>query len=368
MRTTPALVYTEDPGGGNRIFLDRLVPNELSTVTGLQWTTTYPGGDSSWSCGLNADPNLSHLGLNLGRQVTIVKGGAIRFQGKLATAARGVPWQLQGPGAFSVAITSAGSGGFIAVAPTSGNAYNLDEIISNAQTRGLQWTVPTPLPGSLSIPTAGTAASGSCDLDTAFGTVGKALGLVVSLSPLQAVTMAAPPTTARYVLRPQQALTPTLAGFTQAVGLYSGGVLLASNPAAQAKWGNLEGVYDMTSLEGTTPLDATTAGNYLSNWLTANLAYPTYTSTLTVQTGQLRVVHGTAMGGPVDLSTVRAGHLIDVYDINPDHSHLLAPGPLQILTGQTSYDDDTDTLTVTPVGAIGTDLLAALYAGQGGAL
>lgn len=353
-----ALLYTEDPGGGNRTFLDRLIPGEPSIVTGLKWVTNYPGGDSSWSCSLSVDPNLSHRGLNLGRQVTIASGGATRFQGILQRATRGTPWQLQGPGAFAVVISSAGSGGFMAV-EVGGNAYDLDAVIVQAQARGLQWTKPATLP------TAGTAASASCDIDTAFSTVGKALGQVVSLSPLQAVTMAAPPTQASYVLRPQQALSPQLAGLTQAVGIYSGGVLTTSNPAAVDKWGALEGSYDMTSL-GT--LDAPTATTYLNNWLTVNIAAPTYTDTLLVQPGQLFALNSTSMGGPVDLATVRAGCLVNVYDIDPDHSHLLSPGPLQFLVGQTEYDVDADTLTLTPVGAVGTDLLAALYSGYGGHL
>lgn len=368
MKNSHALVYTEDPGGGNRVFLDRLIPGELSAVSGLKWSKVYPGGDQEWSCNLSTDPNLSHVGLNLGRRVVIVKGGAIRFQGTMKQAARGTPWQLQGPGAYAAVVNSADSGGFMAVAPVSGNAYNLDDVVAAAQTRGLPWTAPAPLPGAAGVATAGTAATASCDIATAFSTVGKALGLGWSLTSLLAITMAPPPTTVSYVLRLSQPLAPTLTGYTQAVGLFSGGVVLAQNDAAIDKWGHIEAPYDMSALEGTADLTSDLAQTYLNNWLTVNLPYPTYTSPLTVQPGQLRAVNGNSMGGPVDLATVEPGCLINVYDIDPDHSHLLEPGPLQILVGQTDYDDDADLLSITPVGAVGTDLMSALYRAAGGSL
>ncbi len=57
-----------------------------------------------------------------------------------------------------------------------------------------------------------------------------------------------------------------------------------------------------------------------------------------------------------------------MFDVDPDHSHLLAPGPLQMLVGQTDYDVDTDTLTLTPIGAVGEDLEAVIYQALNGAI
>lgn len=352
MLLTPTVVWTEDPGGGNRVYLNRL--GQPAALSGLQWSTTYPGGDNDWSATLSFEPTASHLGLRLGRKVVIARGGATRFQGRIDIAQRGNPWQLSGQGLAQIgaAFTAVDSGG---------NAYNLNNIIDQAIARGLPWTRPA------SLPTAGAAASGSGTIDNSLATVGKAQGQAWSLTALGAITMAAPPTTPIYILRAAQALTPRVVGYTQAVGVYQSSTsatatVTASNAAAQGKWGHIEGRYDMTGLGVIT---SGTASTYLANWLTANLAQASYTDTIAVQPGQLLAAANGAAGGPVDLATVRAGCLITVFDIDPDHSHLLTPGPLQMLVGRTEYDNDTDTLTLTPVGVKGTSLLAALYGGLG---
>lgn len=366
MRSMPPVLYTEDPGGGRRIFLDRLVPGQPSAVSGLVWRTAYPGGDTNWQSNLSVDPLLSHLGLNLGRKAVIQSGGAIRFQGSLGQAARGEPWQLQGPGLAAAVVSSTGSGGFMAV-ESGGNAYNLDAVVTQAISRGLPWTKAGTLP------TAGSAASASCDINTAFDQVGKALAQAWSLSPLGVCSMAALPTAPSYVLRAPQPLTPQLIGYTQAVGLYnngSGNIVITDTTHADAvaKWGHIEGFYDMTGL-GT--LSGGTAATYLSNWLTANIAAPNYTNTIPVQYGQLRAISGSShnqYGGPVDLTTVRAGCIVTVYDVDPDHSHLLAQGPLQMLITETEYAADSDVLTLTPAGCIGQDLSSLIYQSLSGAL
>lgn len=353
-------VYTETPDGTGRIWLDRMgLP---CRVTSLRWRTTYPGGDSSWECSLDFDPASSHEGLQIGRKVTIVAGGGVRFQGSLDLAQRGTPWRLQGAGLAPL------GGAFIAV-DSSGNAYNLNNIIDQAIARGLPWTRPA------SLPTAGSKASGTGTIDESLAAVGKSQGQVWSLSAAGAITMAAPPTTPTYLLRASQALTPRVVGFTQAVGLYQSSstataTVTTSNATAQGKWGKREGRYDMTVLGIIT---SGTASTYLSNWLTANLAQPTYTDALTAKTGDLRAylsdaTNGNGLGGPVDLSTVRAGCLVTVFDVDPDHGHLLTPGPLQVLVGETEYDADTDSVTLTPVGVMGTRFRDLLYQGAGGAL
>lgn len=365
-RSAPAILYTEDPGGGRRQFLDRLVPGLSSAVSGLVWRTAFPGGDTSFQASLSVAQDLSHVGLNLGRKAVIQSGGAIRFQGSLGQAARGTPWQLQGPGLAAAVVSSTGSGGFMAV-ESGGNAFNLDAVVTQAISRGLPWTKAGTLP------TAGQADSASVDINSAFDQVGKALAQAWSLSPLGVCSMAALPTAPSYVLRAPQPLTPQLIGYTQGVGLYSNGssnivITDTTHTDAIGRWGHIEGFYDMTGL-GT--LSGGTAATYLSNWLTANIAAPSYTNAISVQYGQLRSVSGSShnqYGGNVDLGTVRAGCIVTVYDVDPDHSHLLAQGPLQMLVTETEYAADPDVLTLTPAGCIGQDLSSIIYQSLSGAL
>lgn len=354
MRAMP-VVWTEDPGGGGtRVFLNRL--GGPSAVTGLRWSTTYPGGDSEWSCDLSFDPTRDHLGLKLGRKLVIAKGGATRFQGSLDQAERGQPWQLSGQGLAVI-------GGAFTAVDSSGNANTLNNIVDQAITRGLPWTRPS------SLTSAGTAASGSKTIAQSLADVGKALGTVWSLSARGALTMAAPPTAPSYILQTAQPLNPVVTGLTQAVGQYQStstatATKTASDSDAQDEYGKREGRYDMTGLGVITATNATT---YLTNWLDANIAHKTYTDPITVAAGQLRAYtpsDGTrpaGMGGPVDLATVRAGCLVAVLDATAGHT---AAGQLQILVGRTDYDADTDTLQLTPVGAKGQNLLAVLYGGD----
>jgi hypothetical protein len=361
-------IYTEDPTAAtNRVWLDRLNTAGPSIISGLRYSTSYPGGDVSASCSLTALPDLSHLGLRAGRKFIIQSGAANRWQGFLDEALRpstpGAPWQL----------TATGLAGLVARDQwdTDGNGYSLNAGVDAAISRGLQWTRPA----ALSSVTASTPQS-QLSLNQALSAVGKAAGTVWALSASGAITMAAPPTAPTYALRATQPLAPKLTGWTQAVGVYqltssTVGWVTTSNAAAIAKFGNREGTYDMTNLGVIT---SGTASGYLATWLATNLAAPTYTDAILVQNGQLRTVtpagggHPQAMGGPVDLGTVRAGCLVQILDSDPSHANLLAPGQMNMLVGGTEYDVDNDLLTLTPVGYQGQDFLSVIYQGLGGAL
>lgn len=362
-------VYTADPiTGANVVWLDRLNAGGPSILTGLKYSTTYPGGDTSATANLNALPDMSHIGLRDGRQLIIQAGGAVRWRGFLEQAQRptqpGSPWQL----------TATGIAGLLArdqwAAIGGGNAYNLNGAVDGAIGRGLPFT------RSATLPTAGTAPDGSITLDQALGDVGQATGTVWSLTAAGVITMAVPPTAPSYVLRATQPLAPKIIGWTQAVGYYDTGsgngavTTPSTGTPAITKFGNREGRYDMTNLG---PIAAGTAGAYLATWLAANLAAPTYTQQIVVQTGQLKAITPAgagfpqAVGGAVDLGTVRAGCLVRVLDADPSHANLQTPGPMHMLVGQTDYDVDSDTLTLTPVGYQGQDLAAIIYNALGGA-
>lgn len=353
-----ALLFTEDAyAGGNRWFLDRLLPDSgtVTRVTGLTWDTTYPGGDTRFTATLTAPPDLNHEGIHAGRRVYIQCGGAVRWSGFLDEPQRGNPWQLTGTGLAAMVTDWA--------AYSTGSA-NLDGFIDGAISRGIPYSRPASLDTTIT-----TIPNGSTTLDTALANVGKALGKAWTLTAGGAITLTAPPTAATYVLDTRQPLNPTLVGFTQAVGYYQSGTSTyaqvtapTSQPsAAQQKWGKREGFYDMTSLG---VISAANAQTYLNNWLATNLANWRYSNALTVNYGQLRVPGG----GPVDLATVRAGCMVLITNVDPSHQLLQAPGQLTMLVGATHYDADNDVLTLTPVGMKGQDLKSIIYQATGGAL
>lgn len=352
-----ALIYTEVPAGGSdRQWLDRITPGP-AVVTGIKWSTQYPGGDISFSAALNAQPNLVHHGLTAGRRVTILGGCAVRWQGVLDEPRRGNPWQLSGTGLAALA-KQYGSVGNTAV----GSAIALNTIVDNAIARGLPWTRPAALPS------AGASTASGQTVDGAFAEVSKANGQFWSLSVLGAVTMAAPPTTPMYLLATTQALNPTMVGYaTQVVVAFnnSSGPNIdqrtVTDATAIAAFGKREALLDLT---GNGTMSATAATAYGTTWLTQNKPQLRYTNPILVQPKQLTVPGG----GPVDLMTVRAGCLVTVTDVDPTHENQLAAGPLSFLVGQTDYDADAHTLTLTPLGVQGTDFVSVLYGAVGGAL
>ncbi len=364
-----ALVYTEpanptDPP--DRIFLDQL--GKVAVVSGLTWTTCWPGGDLEATANLTAAPDLVHRALTPGRRATITCGGANRWQGNLDEPARGNPWQLHLTGTAGLA-SQFGAGQYARYGGGTNPPINVDAIVDDAASRGLPYTRG----GATLGPPAGFASSSSGTVAQALADYGIATGTVWSLRPQPAggpalITMGTIPTTASMILSATDILNPTMAGyFTQVLVTYATGFVgqlgsvLVSDAAAVGKYGRREAPLDITGQGAQNAATATLLGQ---QWLNANKPQLRYTTQITVQPGQLTIPGG----GPVDLMTVRAGCLLRVIDVDPTHNAMLTPGPLKLLVGTTSYSTTTGALTVTPAGAVGQDLKSVLYQGAGGAV
>lgn len=327
-------IYSEANGGGDRIYLDM-----LGVVSAIRYSTVYPGGDETAQWQMTLDARRTHRALATGRRISIPYGTSTGWQGTLDNPQRGNPWQ------FTATGRPAEAKNYQAVAPTTGNALALNEVVDNAISRGLAWTRPSSLPSV----TDAQDQSGSINLDDALTAVGQAVSQYWTLSRSLAVTMAALPTTLTYVLM----ASDTAGGRT--LGDYATDVYVTyldwnSNApttilrsATSRPFGRVEKNLDITNLNAIPLAQAQAAGD---SYLATNSARLRFLGAFTVTYGQLLNPGGT----PVDLATIQAGSVVRILLTDPDTAAgELALGAVQLVVGQTDYDVDSDTLTLTPM-------------------
>ncbi len=135
--------------------------------------------------------------------------------------------------------------------------------------------------------------------------------------------------------------------------------VIVTNQASVTKHGPMEYFLDITSAGVMTPAAVRTVGtNILSRYVRASFAGP-----FTAGPGQIRNASGT----PVDLGCDEAGLVYQVMVTDAPYGGEVAAAPLVFLSGAYSYDEDTQTATVTPFQSVREDLaglLAALYPGR----
>lgn len=346
-------LFSDAATGGDRVWLDN-----IGRVSGLVHETTYPGGDSQARWQITLNTTAQHRGWAYGRRLGISLGGDEIWHGNLDKPTRSTIWSMLAIGRAAQAKQ------YVALAATSGNALNLNEVVDAAISRGLPFTRAGSLPSLAS--TAPSAPSASLMIDQALDQVasGQTVETYWTTDTFGTLTMGAAPTVATYTLF---ATTPgggrSLTGFaTDAfVAYYSASGVYSVNQrsAAIRPYGRFEAFLDETALNLIPSSQADTLGD---GFLARNGARTKFTDTFTVSPGQL-VTQG---GRAVDLATVRAGFLANVIFTDPDSAGevVLAAIP-QVLIGGTSYDWDTDVLTLTPVTSAQDNLTALLGAGQG---
>lgn len=339
-------VFTEQVGGGDRIWLD-----SLAVVQGLRYSNTYPGGacTASWQMNLNA--RAQHRAWAPGRLVGITAGASTIWRGALDNPQRGTVWQFQAIGSASDAKR------FLAIPGTSGNALNLSEILPNANTRGLGWTLPGSYPSITS-----TSPSGSMYVDEAIAEViaSQSTPNYWQLDAKFNLTIAAAPTSPSNILL---ATTPgggrTLDAFvTDVTVVYQSatGVISTQTVSATSRpFGRFEAELDITA-QGLIPdAQAVSAGQA---YLAQNGARAKFTDAFTVTPGQLLTMGGQA----VDLATFGPGGLFNVILTDPDSAgEVTLAQTVQCLAGFTDYDVDSGVLTLGTTDYSGDSLPQALF-------
>lgn len=340
--TTP-LVWTAARDGGRRVYLD-----QLGTVGDLTWSSTYPGGDASARCVLNCDPYLYSEALMPGSQFGVTFGG----------------FEVWGPGYLTTPAVSGegrrlGATGraaelkwFWAVAPTTGNAYALAEVIDAAITRGLVITRGT-LPAT---PTGMTAATGSVRLLDAIErvTLGQGQRWVIRDGILLAE--ASPPSKLlRAVIREDPGrtvdsyATAVVVRYVNSVGAVVSAVVVQGGSQGR---GQREVTLDLTDKGQFTTANATTYGqNYLARL-----------NTRTAFAGRLSIAQGDLYDGssPVDTRLIRAGQQLSLEVANPDRQGEVIGTTVVVTVGEWEVDGLTGAASMTPLETEPDDIAEAL--------
>lgn len=330
-------IFSDAPQGGDRVWLDG-----LGIITGLLFSTTYPGGADQASWNFLVPEAFEHRAMGPGRRVEILNGASRVWKGRLQEPVPGTPWNCTAIGIGTEAAN------FRAYAPASNNALALNEVVDNAISRGLQWIRNATLPTE----TGTNQASASMSVADAFNQVSDDNNQYWKVDNRGNITLGPSPANATHLFYAiDTAGARTLNGFVTTLYLHYTDstsktikTVVSTNAAAAARFGNLEDEYDLSSV-GT--MAAGHAQQY-SDALLAKLTPRTYFSDqFTATKGQLC----TLGGQPVDLATIAAGIDMRVHYVAPSATGEIYPGQqADILIGATQYDSDNETLTLTPVG------------------
>lgn len=347
-----SMIATRAPDRSDFQPLGRIAP-----VSGLAWSDTYPGGNDTATCVLQAETSVQPRALDPGRIVEIYRGGSRQYEGILSQPA---------PGDGGWQVTAKGAG-------TYGDAYrdiyttwNANDGVNQAITRGLRWVNPG-IPSGLFLSQQQDSASQTI---TDFLTlITKPGGNAWHVGRNNVLTVGPVPVTPTRILMATSPQTRALAGYINAlVARYQAtadntttgapatyALVTATNPASIAKHQRSEQYWDISQagvLSSGAALGFATSA--LSQYQAASWAGP-----IPVQYGQ----YLTMTGVPVDLGTEKAGEvaLLMLAD-GPYGGEVTAAPPVSFVVGRLDYDDTTQAGGITPYLGVPGDLSSLLDA------
>jgi len=331
--------FTEKPSGGSRVYLD-----SLGIVSGLQFSTSYPGGDKSVELSLSAPPSFQSDGLRNGSMLYLYRGTSKIWSGRISSVGRGNPWKIQadGLGALAAQINASVKG-------------NVNVVIDDAITNGLPWTRP------LSVSTARTWNAGWGSADVAKISIDEVLTKLLAsegkrwkVSSGGVLSSVSDPTTPSFFMKASSPLplvlndygTAVLARYQNTTGNFN--TIRRKNQSAIDKFGYVEKQVDF----GWLVLDSTTAGQYADNFLN-------FISPRLVVGGEFEIGEGqlfTANAGAVDLASFRAGEMIRIQlDSTMRDAFISSQTAVDVIVGETTYYPDKKTMRIAPVGFVKSD-------------
>lgn len=344
-------VYTESKSGGDRVFL-----GELGKIDGLQWSWTWPGGPEKATFRFSRNARFHHRGLTQGRTLAIPCGGGRVWRGNLAAPERGDPWTLEADGLGALASS------YIADAPTSGNPFNLQEVVTQAIARGLPWNPVSGLPTG-----AGDQSTSGGDAErlSVAGVLSRVLpefGETWYVDADGDLQVAGIPTQVSHnFLTADPAGGRTVHGYVSAYYVVfnhrtTGAVatVWVRNAEAEVSRPPVEEVLDLTGRGNMTQATAVMIAR--AKLALAGPRLP-FADSFTFARGMVCNQYGT----PVDLATVRPPILGRLLLTDPDHpAETSFAAFTDILIRRTTYYEDTDTLEVEPLDLRNSDLRSLL--------
>jgi hypothetical protein len=333
-----ALLWTEDPDG-DRTYLDA-----LGDMTALGWSFTSPGGPRELTGTLATDPAAAHNAVMPGRRCGVTVGSHDVWTGRLLD-----PGLTEAGVAISAVGDAARLDSLFAVAA---NAYDLTSVFERP---GLDVNLAVS-----SVDAGITAASGSITIAQALNDVTEALGQTWNLRDSGVIVEDLPSTPAGRLLAPDDAGARTLADFASslvviytATGTNARAVTVYDDPILIERWGRIERPLDLTG-EGRTYTEAQAVT--VAAMTLPRVGRPGFTGSFTVVHGDLL----TTGGFPVELSTFRAGDLLEVDLLDVARGGDAVASVFTIVVAEYAYDASTDTAQITPAQSTRNSLTALL--------
>lgn len=330
----------------------RTVINLLGQVGGVQFTSSLPGGDTSCQFTLAIPADANPAGLTTGSRLDLFDGPVRVWAGMLADAVRGTPWQVAGQGLSSL------SDRYIALDASGVTTTDTTTAVTQAITRGLPWR------NLIALSTASAASSTGSTVGNVLDVSSTGAGLFWGVDQNGELFQKAAPTTPSLLMVAANSLggrtvdqfaTDEYVRYTPPVNTSTGPVAgppnvaaAPNNPASNAPrpFGRWERLDDLGN-DG--PITAASAQTYANGQLAINQPRATFSGSIALQPGDLL----TLGGQPVRLSTIRAGQMVRVLGVQPDPAlaELVFTLAVQIVIGQWTYSVDSDTGSLTALGA-----------------
>lgn len=392
---------------------------QVGHVAGLTYSYSVPGGPDQLSCQLQVEPNYRTDAINPGRVITAYRGGSCIWEGTLTEPTPtptgwtltangcgtygtnfGAWWQLDFPASWSVEapIDAAIARGLRWVnngLNNPGTAYlgpvqnpgslTITDFLNLLCTGGaLSWQVVQPASASSFPPGPWVISLFPLPTDMTGNTVAQQVtaslssGLyalnrwsrtdlssslsrrppdlyIVNTNPIgRTITADINTLVLYYEVSPDTAATDTAPAIAATYN-----TTFADIPASVAVHGRLEYYLDVSSAGPMTqPQAAQIAQNVLSKYIRAN-----FSGSFTVQPGQLLNIGGY----PVDLGCNWGGYIASVQVENFAAGGEVGFGPMTFQIGEYTFNDDTQTASITPYQNAQTDIasvIAQLYPGK----
>ncbi len=349
------------PPGSAQVFW----PAMTGHVTGLKYSSLYPGGCDKMSCTLEAPASLRHRMLTVDATVRVFRGGHKIWEGTLDEPSPGPDgWQITAAG-----VANAGAD-FLAVYSTAWPGSEPDEVVDNAISRGLPWVNPgIGQPSGIWLGQAPDSGSQSVAdvLNSACSRGG--LGWFVNSQPGGRIgndlTVAALPVTATRLLVCTTPVTRTLGGDVRAIRVRyqvtdddvanSASATYAETAVTNTGHAGREHYLDLSNAGVMSAASAqAVATQVLKIYQRASFAGP-----FDVAPGHLLTMGGV----PVDPGCEQAGFVCRLVMTDYSYGGEASPaGPVQFIAGGYEWDDHERVGRVTPYQTDDTSLSSLLSA------
>jgi hypothetical protein len=337
---------------------DRRHLGVIGHLSGLQWSSTMPGGDDQLSFTLQLPRLQREPALAPGRIVQVLGGPGLLYEGRLdrpAPSSSGDGWS----------VTAHGSGTYGDDYRAIWTTYTAADVLGQAIGRGLRWNAGTVTGGNVSQVSDSASQSVTDFLNAYADTVsatwlvdqpGWAGGAVVSVltvpsavTRLLVTTTPAAPDLVAYINDLYVRYQSSADGASAATY----GLTHSSQAASVTAHGRTEDYWDISA---SGQMNAATAQGYASGALAKYVA-ASFSTQFTARHGQ----YLTTSGQPVNLMAERAGEVAALLLAGGGFGGEIGPvWPVSFPVGAVSYSADAEALTITPYQSVRSSLSGLL--------